>query len=448
MFHLDNNSGISSMPAPAAQQSSATRWFTEGGGTDSPSWPGQDWFNIVQAELLNVLTVAGIAPKKTQFNQLALAIKAIVNKDALLKTNLLSEIKDAGAAAQKTTRDNIGLKGGATADLTTSDHDITAGRLLKVGDYGLGVSNGSVKSLASIYDITCSGEYNAMGSGTTSPTTGIPADSGNTRFAVYAGNIYSNQYLVTLTSNVHFYVGLVNTANKTATWSKFYNTFNKPSAPDVDAVSASNGGVFSKFVRFNEGLTLRGSKVGDAGMVGISPGSDAASFDGANLLLQSWYGIGFYSSFPADAPRGVMGYVDVRMGRLVMKEQIIPGNYANFDNRYQAKGNYTPAGQAYTKAESDGRFQPKGNYTPAGQAYTKAESDARFVRDVRLGAQVLVSASANGSYASLTAPSGHQLTAILDRDTSRWPMPDSPDNAYARPVQKFLNNQWVTVSQL
>lgn len=47
-------------------------------------------------------------------------------------------------------------------------------------------------------------------------------------------------------------------------------------------------------------------------------------------------------------------------------------------NTYQPKGNYTPAGQAYTKAESDGRFQPKGSYTPAGQAYTKAESDARY----------------------------------------------------------------------
>ncbi len=45
---------------------------------------------------------------------------------------------------------------------------------------------------------------------------------------------------------------------------------------------------------------------------------------------------------------------------------------------FQPKGSYTPAGQAYTKAESDGRFQPKGSYTPAGQAYTKAESDARF----------------------------------------------------------------------
>lgn len=46
--------------------------------------------------------------------------------------------------------------------------------------------------------------------------------------------------------------------------------------------------------------------------------------------------------------------------------QIIPTNYSNFDGRY------------YTKAESDSRFQAKGSYTPAGQAYTKAESDARY----------------------------------------------------------------------
>ncbi|WP_434369912.1 tail fiber protein [Enterobacter hormaechei subsp. xiangfangensis] len=58
--------------------------------------------------------------------------------------------------------------------------------------------------------------------------------------------------------------------------------------------------------------------------------------------------------------------------------QFSPGNWANFDARYQAKGNYTPAGQAYTKAESDARFQPKGSYTPTGTAYTKAESDGRY----------------------------------------------------------------------
>ncbi|OAT60944.1 phage tail protein [Obesumbacterium proteus] len=62
--------------------------------------------------------------------------------------------------------------------------------------------------------------------------------------------------------------------------------------------------------------------------------------------------------------------------------QFVPANYANFDVKYQAKGNYTPAGQAYTKAESDVRFQPKGSYTPAGQAYTKAESDTRYAKAV------------------------------------------------------------------
>ncbi|MBJ8950929.1 hypothetical protein I5433_21735 [Citrobacter koseri] len=277
-----------------------------------------------------------------------------------------------------------------------------------------------------------------MGSGTTSPTVGIPADSGNTRFAVYAGNIYSNQYLVTLTSNVHFYVGLVNTANKTATWSKFYNTFNKPSAPDVDAVSASNGGVFSKFVRFNEGLTLRGSKVGDAGMVGIHPGADAASFDGANLLLESWYGIGFYSSFPADAPRGIMGYIDVRMGRLAMKEQVIPGNYANFDARYQAKGNYTPAGQAYTKAESDGRFQPKGNYTPAGEAYTKAASDARYVQNIRVSATQVRSFSDGGGYSSNDAAFATAIAMVGGSSNN--------GSLLVRYVQKLVNGTWVNIT--
>lgn len=309
-----------------------------------------------------------------------------------------------------------GLGTAATNDVTTSNYDATAGRVLKVGDYGLGVSNGSVKSLASIYDITCSGEYNAMGSGTTSPTVGIPADSGNTRFAVYAGNIYGNQYLVTLTSNVHFYVGLVNTAAKTSTWSKFYNTLSKPSASDVDAVSASNGGVFSKFVRFNEGLTLRGSKVGDAGMVGINFGADDASFNGANLLLQSWYGIGFYSSFPADAPRGIMGYIDVRMGRLEMKEQIIPGNYTNFDARYQAKG----------------------NYTPAGEAYTKAASDARYVQNIRVSATQVRSFSDGGGYSSNDAAFATAIAMVGGSSNN--------GSLLVRYVQKNINGTWVNIT--
>jgi len=81
-------------------------------------------------------------------------------------------------------------------------------------------------------------------------------------------------------------------------------------------------------------------------------------------------------------------------------------------------------------------------------SYTKSESDARYVQDVRLGGTVFVNPSASGSYASLTAPAGHVLTAILDPDTGRWPMPDSPDYARARPVQKLINGSWITVAQV
>ncbi|WP_410739293.1 phage tail protein [Citrobacter sedlakii] len=51
--------------------------------------------------------------------------------------------------------------------------------------------------------------------------------------------------------------------------------------------------------------------------------------------------------------------------------QLIPGNYGNFDARYQAKGNYTPAGQAYTKSESDARYQLKNSASKAANGWHK-----------------------------------------------------------------------------
>ncbi|EPV3658203.1 phage tail protein [Citrobacter sedlakii] len=51
--------------------------------------------------------------------------------------------------------------------------------------------------------------------------------------------------------------------------------------------------------------------------------------------------------------------------------QLVPGNYGNFDARYQAKGNYTPAGQAYTKSESDARYQLKNSASKAANGWHK-----------------------------------------------------------------------------
>ncbi|SUT89767.1 Phage Tail Collar Domain [[Actinobacillus] rossii] len=80
MYALDNHSGVSVMPTLKSKvfNHNEPRWFTEGGNGVAPSYPGADWFNIVQAELLNVLRDGGIQPDKTQLNQITTAIRRVV----------------------------------------------------------------------------------------------------------------------------------------------------------------------------------------------------------------------------------------------------------------------------------------------------------------------------------------------------------------------------------
>ncbi|CCV46736.1 hypothetical protein RSF51_000805 [Yersinia enterocolitica] len=109
MFHLDNETGVPVMPNLPPVQSNTTKWFTEGGNGVPPSWPGSTWFNITQAEMLNVLADAGIDPDKADLSQLSKAIKKIISDDSLLIKNNLSEIKAAGPAAVAQTLVNLGL---------------------------------------------------------------------------------------------------------------------------------------------------------------------------------------------------------------------------------------------------------------------------------------------------------------------------------------------------
>ncbi|EGZ4524797.1 tail fiber protein [Salmonella enterica subsp. enterica serovar Abaetetuba] len=104
------------MPALSPAQSHTPTWFTEGDKNKGISWIGQDWLNILQAELLNILSEAGIKPDKGKLNQLTLSIKAIITKNAFIQTNNLKEIFDAGIAAQAAARSHLGLGKLATKD--------------------------------------------------------------------------------------------------------------------------------------------------------------------------------------------------------------------------------------------------------------------------------------------------------------------------------------------
>lgn len=82
MYGLDNNSGISVMPDIAPTTSPVPLWFTEGGANQSPSYPGQDWHNMMQGELLNVVKESGLVPNKADHKQVAAAIRAMIANSA------------------------------------------------------------------------------------------------------------------------------------------------------------------------------------------------------------------------------------------------------------------------------------------------------------------------------------------------------------------------------
>lgn len=116
MYYVDNNSGSPTMPALSPAQSNTPTWFTEGDKNKGISWIGQDWLNILQAELLNILSEAGIKPDKGKLNQLTLSIKAIITANAYTQANNLKEIFDAGIEAQAAARGHLGLGKLATKD--------------------------------------------------------------------------------------------------------------------------------------------------------------------------------------------------------------------------------------------------------------------------------------------------------------------------------------------
>ena len=153
-------------------------------------------------------------------------------------------------------------------------------------------------------------------------------------------------------------------------WTKQYDAANKPTAADVGAIPLAGSTAVTGIVR--NSAEFQTTSANSYRMVYGNYGAFWRQ-DGGNLYLMLTNSGDQYGSYNSLRPLAISlanGYPT--MSRLNLTD------WTNFDARYQAKGSYTPAGQAYTKAESDARFQPKGSYTPTGTAYTKAESDGRF----------------------------------------------------------------------
>ncbi|AWR67405.1 phage tail protein [Enterobacter hormaechei subsp. xiangfangensis] len=225
--------------------------------------------------------------------------------DISLKT---SNLDDAGTAAAK--------------DVTTSSTDTTSGRVLKVGDFGLGAIAGVNVSDAN--NINYNGFFNLSADGIHGPV------------ANQVSELIHCQYNQNTGRQIGWRAARPDEPLRHRTkmngewqgWIKLYDSNNPPTADEVDAVSASKGGTFLKEVTFSEGVKIRNS-------TGIYQGEDSAGFSSNNLMLKSWNGIGFYCTLTGS--EGVTVFVDTRGGNLEAKCQIKPGNYENFDNRFYTK---------------------------------------------------------------------------------------------------------------
>lgn len=229
MYFLDNNSGVNAMPPIAPVNSTAVRWFTEGSGSLPPSWPGMDWFNIIQAELIGILTAAGMSPDKVRVDQLAAAIKSIIGSDALLKKNYLSEIKEAGATAQSAARGNLGLGTAATKNVGTA-----AGNVMEMGTAGLGV--GPIAKTDAYSNIAQFYRVNAE-SANKPPITGniaagivsLPCDAApSTGYVAVSGNGAG-------------FIGSSNTPANGVKWSRIFTTDYPPTAQNTGALPLTGG---------------------------------------------------------------------------------------------------------------------------------------------------------------------------------------------------------------
>lgn len=344
---------------------------------------------------------------------------------ALLVRNNLAEIKAAGTNSQIAACNNIAavptsrkINGHAlSSDSNVTAQDIFNGQAVAIGN------------AVDLNTLTTPGLYFQAANAQAASGKNYPeANAGSLEVYKHAGitqvyRVYnsSRSYIRTLYSGTW------------SAWTKQYDTANKPTAKDVDAVSAANGGTFSKNVIFEQGLTSRGRITwGDYSQtVGSSNYNALLNVQDSGGKLRWAFGPyqnewSVYAYNSDGSYKGNAFKIDYTTFNANFGGMVTPASYSNFDARY------------YTQTAANGKFQPKGNYTPTGTAYTKAESDARFVTQTRLG-----SVTNTGSIGNkvLNYGNGIVLTGVHSGANYAVNM-----DFYYRAIQYLINGTWYTAA--
>jgi phage-related tail fiber protein len=210
-------------------------------------------------------------------------------------------------------------------------------------------------------------------------------------------------------------------------WAREYNTQNKPGAGDVGALPITGGTINGSL-----GIGTANGLGGHSIVLGDSDTGFKQEGDGIlNVYANSAHVFRFNASVVESIKPLVVRGDCVAIGEL---------KAGNGSARMASDGNIYGAawGSRWLKDYLVATFQPKGNFTPAGQAYTKAESDARYVQNIR------VSAPQERKFWDGAGWSSNDSAFA----TSIWMVGGSSNvgGLYVRYVQKNINGTWINVT--
>lgn len=166
------------------------------------------------------------------------------------------------------------------------------------------------------------------------------------------------------------------------------NAWNKTEADNRYLLKT--GGIVTGKTRFAAGLNFGNENTS------VEGGSDAAGFTSNNLMLKSWYGIGFFNTCTTSGLKGVTGYINTRSGDLQMKGRVMADTQViEAGKRVYSPNNKPTAADvgALTDAQATQKYalrSIKVNGKPLSgdvnlvaediNAYTKTESNGRYVK--------------------------------------------------------------------